>query len=91
MPLCSRQPPLRWGVWRSMRPLSTTRDAFGRWALWDGISRRGQLQLLSGRLPGTAGEAALTTSVLDSIGASGELGQTVTLQAVHGDDAPVLP
>ena len=46
--------------------------------------------MLSGRLPGTAGEAALTTSVLDSIGASYELGQTVTLQAVHGDDAPVL-
>lgn len=65
--------------------------AFGALGTVDeGYLSCGQLQLLSGRLPGTAGEAALTTSVLDSIGASYELGQTVTLQAVHGDDAPVL-
>lgn len=65
--------------------------AFGALGTVDeGYLACGQLQLLSGRLPGTAGEAALTTSVLDSIGASYELGQTVTLQAVHGDDAPVL-
>lgn len=65
--------------------------AFGALGTVDeGYLACGQLQLLSGRLPGTAGEAALTTSVLDSIGASYELGQTVTLQAVYGDDAPVL-
>ena len=65
--------------------------AFGALGTVDeGYLSCGQLQLLSGRMPGTAGEAALTTSVLDSIGASYELGQTVTLQAVHGDDAPVL-
>ena len=58
--------------------------AFGALGTVDeGYLACGQLQLLSGRLPGTAGEAALTTSVLDSIGASYELGQTVTLQAVH--------
>lgn len=45
--------------------------AFGALGTVDeGYLACGQLQLLSGRLPGTAGEAALTTSVLDSIGAS---------------------
>ena len=47
--------------------------AFGALGTVDeGYLACGQLQLLSGRLPGTAGEAALTTSVLDSIGASYE-------------------
>lgn len=50
----------------------------------------GRLQLLSGHLPQAAGEAALTTSVLDSIGSSYELGQTVTLQAANGEDEPVM-
>ena len=49
----------------------------------------GRLELLSGRLPQSGDEIAMTTSVLDSIGASYELGQTVTFEAANGVGDPV--
>lgn len=49
----------------------------------------GQLELLSGRLPQNRAEIAMTTSVLDSIGASYELGQAVTFAASNGSGEPV--
>lgn len=49
----------------------------------------GRLELLSGHLPQTSHEIALTTSVLDSLGASYELGQEIELLAKNGESDAV--
>ena len=49
----------------------------------------GRLELLSGHLPQTLHEIALTTSVLDSLGASYELGQEIELLAKNGESDAV--
>ena len=48
-----------------------------------------RLELLSGHLPQTSHEIALTTSVLDSLGASYELGQEIELLAKNGESDAV--
>lgn len=65
--------------------------AFGALGIADaGYFSCGRLELLSGRLPQNESEIAMTTSVLDGIGASYELGQTVSFWAANGDGDPVL-
>lgn len=55
----------------------------------EGYFACGRLELLSGRLPQDQSEIAMTTSVLDSMGASYELGQTVVFEAANGEGEPV--